>query len=121
MQSDQYNRKIYLWEDDDIGTVEYVQHMGDDVTIVNAARVSFGKHKSEIDDKDEIYRRRFDKMQREFLKTLICDEVIEEHKNKPLGQHSEALERILYYFRRAGMNDKYVVKCEEPFKKYKII
>ena len=28
---------------------------------------------------------------------------------------------ILYYFRRAAMNDKYVVKCEEPFKKYKIM
>ena len=76
---------------------------------------------TEIDDKDEIYRKRYDKMQREFLKTLICDEVIEEHKNKPLGQHSEALERILNYFRRAAMNDKYVVKCEIPFKKYRIL
>lgn len=76
---------------------------------------------TEIDDKEEIYKRRFDKMQREFLKTLVCDDVINEHKNKPLGQHSEALERILYYFRRAGMVDKYVVKCEEPFTKYKIM
>ena len=38
--------------DDGIGFVEYVQHMGDDLTIVNAARVSFGKHKTEMDDKD---------------------------------------------------------------------
>ena len=43
---------IYLY-DDGIGKVEYVQHMGDDLTIVNSARVSFGKHKSEIDQKDE--------------------------------------------------------------------
>jgi len=76
---------------------------------------------TEIDNKDEIYRTRFDKMQREFLKTLICDEIIEEHKQKPLGQHSEALERVCYYFRRGAMNDKYVVKCEVPFKKYKIM
>ena len=76
---------------------------------------------TETDNKDEIYRKRYDKMQREFLKTLICDEIIEEHKSKPLGQHSEALERVLYYFRRGAMNDKYVVKCEEPFKKYKIM
>ena len=76
---------------------------------------------TEMDNKDEVYRKRYDKMQREFLKTLICNEIIEEHKNKPLGQHSEALERVLYYFRRAAMNDKYVVKCEEPFKKYKIM
>jgi branched-chain amino acid transport system permease protein len=76
---------------------------------------------TEVDDKGEVYRKRFDKMQREFLKTLICEDIINEHKNKPLGQHSEALERVLYYFRRAGMNDKYVVKCEEPFQKYKIM
>ena len=37
---------------DGIGTVEYVQHMGEDITVVNAARVSFGKHKETMDDKD---------------------------------------------------------------------
>ena len=44
--------KIYLY-DDKIGSVEYIQHMGDDLTIVNAARVSFGKHKETLDEKDE--------------------------------------------------------------------
>ena len=38
---------------DEIGSVEYVQHMGTDLTIVNSARVSFGKEKSVIDEKDE--------------------------------------------------------------------
>ena len=38
---------------DNIGTVEFVQHMGEDITIVNSARVSFGKHKEEIDAKDK--------------------------------------------------------------------
>ena len=93
---------------------------------VRSTRVERGgemlpEQSTEMDNKDEVYRKRYDKMQREFLKTLICNEIIEEHKNKPLGQHSEALERVLYYFRRAAMNDKYVVKCEEPFKKYKIM
>jgi thymidylate synthase (FAD) len=46
------NLKIDLYEDN-IGSVEYVQHMGDDLTIVNAARVSFGKQKDEIDEKDK--------------------------------------------------------------------
>jgi len=45
-------KKIYLY-DDNIGSVEYVQHMGNDLTIVNAARVSFGKEKDEIDAKDK--------------------------------------------------------------------
>jgi thymidylate synthase (FAD) len=44
--------KIELY-DDSVGFVELVQHMGSDLTIVNSARVSFGKHKSELDDKDK--------------------------------------------------------------------
>ncbi|HIF38481.1 MAG TPA: FAD-dependent thymidylate synthase [Gemmatimonadetes bacterium] len=35
------------------GLVELIDHMGGDITIVNAARVSFGKNKETIDDKDE--------------------------------------------------------------------
>jgi thymidylate synthase (FAD) len=38
--------------DDDIGCVEYISHMGDDLTVVNAARVSFGSEKKELDEKD---------------------------------------------------------------------
>jgi len=44
--------KIALY-DDDIGCVEYIQHMGSDLTIVNAARVSFGVEKKELDKKDK--------------------------------------------------------------------
>ena len=43
---------IYLYGDN-IGRLDYIEHMGDDLTIVNAARVSFGKQKSEIDEKDK--------------------------------------------------------------------
>ena len=35
--------------EDGIGKVEYVEHMGSDLSIVNSARVSFGKHKEELD------------------------------------------------------------------------
>ncbi len=45
------NKKIKIYHDD-IGSVEYIQHMGSDLTIVNAARVSFGKEKKEIDGRD---------------------------------------------------------------------
>ena len=37
---------------DDIGAVEYVSHMGTDLSVVNAARVSFGTGKEEVDEKD---------------------------------------------------------------------
>ncbi|NJN67608.1 MAG: FAD-dependent thymidylate synthase [Chloroflexaceae bacterium] len=33
--------------------VEYVDHMGDDLSVVNAARVSFGKRKTVFDEQDE--------------------------------------------------------------------
>lgn len=42
---------IYLYGDN-IGKVELVESMGSDLTIVNAARVSFGKHKEELDGRD---------------------------------------------------------------------
>lgn len=46
------NKKYYLYEDD-IGSIELVQHMGEDITVVNSARVSFGVQKDELDDKDK--------------------------------------------------------------------
>jgi len=38
---------------DKIGVVEYVDHMGSDLSVVNSARVSFGKHKEQLDGKDK--------------------------------------------------------------------
>ena len=35
------------------GHVELVDHMGSDMTVANAARVSFNQHKEEFDEKDE--------------------------------------------------------------------
>ena len=45
----------------------------------------------------------------------------EEHSHQPLGQHSEALERVLLYFRRAKMEDKYALHRAGPTGPYKII
>ena len=39
--------KIDLYGDG-IGSVELVQHMGNDLTVVNSARVSFGNEKEEL-------------------------------------------------------------------------
>jgi branched-chain amino acid transport system permease protein len=76
---------------------------------------------TEINDKDALYFRRFDKMQRDYLKGLITPEIIEEHRRQPLGQHSEALERVLLYFRRAKMEDKYALHRAGPSGPFKII
>ena len=38
---------------DGVGKVEYISHVGSDLTVVNAARVSFGKHKTQIEEEDK--------------------------------------------------------------------
>ena len=45
------NQTIYCLEDQ-VGFVGLIQHVGDDTTIVNSARVSFGKQVQNIEDKD---------------------------------------------------------------------
>jgi branched-chain amino acid transport system permease protein len=76
---------------------------------------------TEIHDKDQIYYRRFDKRLRDHLKTLVSPEIIEEHRLKPLGQHSDPLERLLNYFRSAGGENKYVLFELKANTQYKII
>jgi len=44
--------QVDLYEDG-IGSVELIDHMGSDLTIVNSARVSFGENKKELSDKDK--------------------------------------------------------------------
>lgn len=76
---------------------------------------------TEQPNKDALYFQRFDKMQRDYLKSLICNEIMEEHRQSPLGQHSEALERVLLYFRRAPLDDKYALHHIAATDRYKII
>ena len=38
---------------DGIGSVEYISHMGNDLSVVNAARVSFGAEKEDLDERDQ--------------------------------------------------------------------
>lgn len=76
----------------------------------------------EIQDKQAIYYRRFDKRLRDQLKALITPEVIEEHRKKPLGQHSDALSRLMNYFRRGEVSDKYAIMRQPgQFHAYKIL
>lgn len=42
----------YLYQDN-IGSIQLVDSMGEDIKVVNSARVSFGVHKEELDDKDK--------------------------------------------------------------------
>ena len=64
-------------------------------------------------------KKRSDKMQREFFKNSNLRWEIEEHKQKPLGQHSEALERVCYYFySKAATPAVFIIKYAMPFLSY---
>ena len=76
---------------------------------------------TEIDDKDKIFYRRFDKMQRDYLKTLVRPEIIEEHRAQLLGSIPKHLSHALLDFRRAKMEDKYALHRAGPAGPYKII
>ena len=76
---------------------------------------------TETQDKDIVYMRRFDKMQRDYLKTLVSPEVMTEHQRSPQGQHSEALQRLLIYFRGRPQVDKYAITCVEVNKAYRVV
>lgn len=97
--------------------------------IRSQARASRSEHGGEvmpeeaigIHDKQIIAHRRFDKRTRDHLKTLVTPEVIEEHRQRPQGQHSEALMRLLNHFRTASLVDKYALLAEQPFKRYRVI
>jgi branched-chain amino acid transport system permease protein len=54
------------------------------------------------------------------IRRLITDDLIAEHARKPLGQHSDALERVLNYFRRAPQANKYIGVCTQPWAEWRI-
>jgi branched-chain amino acid transport system permease protein len=62
----------------------------------------------------------WDRKQRERIKALITDELIAEHAARPLGQHSDALERVLAYFRRQPQAGKYIIVATKPWEEYRI-
>jgi branched-chain amino acid transport system permease protein len=62
----------------------------------------------------------WDAKQRERIRALITDELIEEHRQQPLGQHSDALERVLNYFRRQPQAGKYIIVATTPWQEYRI-
>lgn len=76
---------------------------------------------TEIADKQTIYVRQFDAQLRLELKRLITDQLIEEHRTTAGKRRSDALERVLTYFRRTAAADKYAVLAVTPFAEYRIV
>ena len=47
---------------------------------------------------------------REYLKSVLSDEIIDEYCRSPLGWHSEPLERLLAHFRRLPLGQQYALR-----------
>lgn len=59
---------------------------------------------------------------RAHLRGLVSDAVIEEHRLSPMGHHSDALARLLNYFRRGGLAGKYGLLKRDPAREeYRIV
>jgi branched-chain amino acid transport system permease protein len=71
-------------------------------------------------DRNRIAFARWDKRMRESLRPLITRKLIAEHKRDPVGIHSDALDRVLNYFRRPNLLDRYVIVCTRPFKQWRV-
>lgn len=75
----------------------------------------------EIHDKQSIAVGRFNAKLRDELKPLITDALIEEHRTTAHRRRSDALERVLAYFRSAPVAEKYAVLIVKPFAEYRIV
>ena len=76
---------------------------------------------TEIRDKQTIAVSRFNARLRQELKALITDALIEEHRTTNGQRRSDALERVLTYFRGAAVADKYAIVAVQPFAEYRIV
>lgn len=69
---------------------------------------------AKVVDRQAVYFALHDQRLRARLRLLVTDAIIEEHRLKPVGQHSDGLERLLNYFRRGGMAGKLGLHCANP-------
>lgn len=72
-----------------------------------------------LDRQQQVYED-WDCKMRARMRALVTDELIAEHARQPLGQHSDALERVLAYFRRQPTPGKYVVVATAPWEEYRV-
>lgn len=75
---------------------------------------------SEVTDRQQLVHQDWTRKQRARLRALITDELIEEHRRKPLGQHSDALERVLQHFRTRPVGGKCIGVMTKPWSEYRI-
>ena len=75
----------------------------------------------EFRDRDLDCYKLFNERMRPQIKHLITPKLVEEHRLNPLGPQSDALARVLNYFRRGPLAGKYVVWAKKSFGPYQIV
>lgn len=71
-------------------------------------RQSLSKGGPGSDPTTEVLDKLDDRIVREQILPRISEDIIREHQDQPIGQHSDDLQRILHYFRRQPPKGKYV-------------
>ncbi|MBB5159684.1 hypothetical protein [Saccharopolyspora phatthalungensis] len=56
------------------------------------------------------------------VKPRITQAIIDEHRTRPIGKHSDELERVLIYLRKhhLKMPGKYILVCTKPHEEWRI-
>lgn len=56
------------------------------------------------------------------IRPRVTPEIVEEHKNNPIGHHSDDLERVLIYLRKhhGQMAGKYILVCTIPHQEWRV-
>ncbi len=62
----------------------------------------------------------FQRQLRTRVRALITPELIAEHEANPLGPHSDALQRVMNYFRQQPQPGKYILVSITPWEEYGI-
>jgi branched-chain amino acid transport system permease protein len=63
-------------------------------------------------NRDDQVRAHFDRMTRAYLRSVVDDELIEEHRTGNSGHLSEPLSRLLAWCQRRPLSKQYAVKAE---------
>lgn len=70
------------------------------------------RHPLQRPDMDQEAQAMWDRMTRTYLRSVISDALIEEHRLNPAGHHSEPLARLLAWTQRRPLQQQYAVKAE---------
>jgi hypothetical protein len=56
------------------------------------------------------------------VRPRVTKAIIEEHRERPIGKHSDELERVLIYLRKhhLEMEGKYILVCTKPHEEWRI-